>query len=56
VYVILDTAIVSSISGIRPGDKFVHPGNDVFAKAINNSLAPENYFSNVKNFISTKNC
>ena len=47
----LDTAIVSSISGLRPGDKFVHPGNDVFAKAINN-LWRQKLFSNVKIYIT----
>jgi outer membrane protein insertion porin family len=47
----LDTAIVSSISGLRPGDKFVHPGNDVFAKAINN-LWRQKLFSDVKVYIT----
>jgi outer membrane protein insertion porin family len=47
----LDTAIVSSISGIRVGDKFVHPGNDLFAKAINN-LWRQKLFSDVKIFIT----
>src|SRR5262245_21647073 len=32
----LDTAIVLSISGLQPGDKFMHPGSDIFAKAIAN--------------------
>ena len=30
----LDTSIVSSISGLLPGDKYMHPGEDMFAKAI----------------------
>ena len=32
----LDTSIVFSISGLQPGDKFIYPGTDIFAKAINN--------------------
>ncbi len=32
----LDTSIVLSISGLQPGDKFMHPGSDIFAKAIAN--------------------
>ncbi|HUM67141.1 MAG TPA: POTRA domain-containing protein, partial [Chitinophagaceae bacterium] len=32
----LDTAIVLSISGLQTGDKFMHPGSDIFAKAIAN--------------------
>ncbi|TMI65623.1 MAG: outer membrane protein assembly factor [Bacteroidetes bacterium] len=47
----LDTAIVSSISGLHPGDKFVHPGNDVFAKAINN-LWRQKLFSSVRIYIT----
>jgi outer membrane protein insertion porin family len=30
----LDTAIVLSISGLQVGDKFMHPGSDIFAKSI----------------------
>lgn len=30
----LDTSIVYSIANIQPGDKFVHPGAEVFGKAI----------------------
>jgi outer membrane protein insertion porin family len=47
----LDTAIVSSISGLSTGDKFVHPGNDVFAKAIN-KLWRQRLFSDVKIYIT----
>ena len=47
----LDTAIVSSISGIHVGDKFVHPGNDLFAKTINN-LWRQKLFSDVKIYIT----
>src|SRR5688572_6579509 len=32
----LDTTIVLSISGLQTGDKFMHPGSDIFAKAIAN--------------------
>ena len=32
----LDTAIVLSIAGLQPGDKFMHPGEDIFAKSIAN--------------------
>src|SRR6185369_7388505 len=30
----LDTAIVLSISGLQVGDKFMHPGEDIFGKSI----------------------
>ena len=33
----LDTSIVYSITNLQAGDKFIHPGADVFAK----SLAPK---------------
>ena len=32
----LDTSIVYSIANLTPGDKFMHPGGDVFAKSIAN--------------------
>ena len=47
----LDTAIVLSISGLQAGDKFVHPGNDLFAKAIAN-LWRQKLFSDVKILIT----
>ncbi|MBN8673028.1 MAG: outer membrane protein assembly factor [Chitinophagales bacterium] len=47
----LDTAIVASISGLQVGDKFMHPGNDIFAKAIAN-LWRQKLFSNVQIFIT----
>ncbi|HEX7847489.1 MAG TPA: POTRA domain-containing protein, partial [Chitinophagaceae bacterium] len=47
----LDTAIVLSISGLQVGDKFMHPGNDIFAKAIAN-LWRQKLFSNVQIFIT----
>ena len=43
----LDTAIVLSISGLRPGDKFIYPGSDIFAKAINN-LWKQRLFSGIQ--------
>ena len=47
----LDTSIVLSISGLQAGDKFVHPGNDLFAKAIAN-LWRQKLFSDVKILIT----
>lgn len=47
----LDTAIVASITNLQPGDKFMHPGSDIFAKAIAN-LWRQKFFSNIQIFIS----
>jgi outer membrane protein insertion porin family len=47
----LDTAIVSSISGLQAGDKFVHPGSDIFAKAIAN-MWRQKLFSEVQVFVT----
>jgi outer membrane protein insertion porin family len=47
----LDTAIVSSISGLQVGDKFNHPGTDIFAKAITN-LWRQKLFSGVQIYIT----
>ncbi|MES2882872.1 MAG: outer membrane protein assembly factor, partial [Bacteroidota bacterium] len=47
----LDSAIVSSISGIRVGDKVTLPGGDMFSKAIAN-LWRQRFFSNVQIFIT----
>jgi outer membrane protein insertion porin family len=47
----LDSSIVLSISGLQIGDKFMHPGNDIFAKAIAN-LWRQKLFSNVQIFIT----
>ena len=47
----LDTAIVLSIAGLQVGDKFTHPGNENFAKAIN-SLWRQKFFSNVQIYIT----
>lgn len=46
----LDTTIVLSISGLQTGDKFMHPGSDIFAKAITN-LWRQRLFSNVEVFV-----
>jgi outer membrane protein insertion porin family len=43
----LDTAIISSISNLQPGDKFMHPGADLFGKSIAN-LWRQKLFSNVQ--------
>lgn len=47
----LDTGIVLSIAGLQAGDKFTHPGNENFAKAINN-LWRQKFFSNVQIYIT----
>lgn len=47
----LDTAIVASISGLRAGDKVVHPGGDNFSKAITN-LWRQKLFSNIQVFVT----
>lgn len=47
----LDSTIVLSISGLQVGDRFMHPGSDNFAKAINN-LWRQKLFSNVQIFIT----
>src|SRR5579885_1647581 len=47
----LDTAIILSISGLQVGDKFNHPGEDIFAKAINN-LWRQKLFSNIQVYIT----
>ena len=47
----LDTAIVLSISGLQPGDKFMHPGSDVFAKAIAN-MWRQKLFANVQIYVT----
>lgn len=43
----LDTSIVYSIANIQPGDKFVHPGAEIFGKAITN-LWRQKLFANVQ--------
>lgn len=47
----LDTSIVYSIANLQPGDKFVHPGADVFGKAIN-SLWRQKLFSNIQIYVT----
>lgn len=48
---LLDSTIVLSIAGLQVGDKFMHPGGDIFAKAINN-LWRQRLFSNVQIFVT----
>jgi len=43
----LDSSIVFSIANIQPGDKFMHPGTDIFGKSIAN-LWRQKLFSNVQ--------
>jgi len=47
----LDTSIVASISGLLPGDKYMHPGEDIFAKAIT-ALWKQRLFSNVQVYVT----
>lgn len=47
----LDTSIVASITNLLPGDKFMHPNEDIFAKAISN-LWRQRFFSNVQVFVT----
>lgn len=48
----LDTSIVLSISGIQKGDKFTHPGGDIFSKAINN-MWRQKLFSGVQIYVTS---
>ena len=47
----LDTSIVLSISGIQTGDKFMHPGSDIFSKAIAN-MWRQKLFSGVQIYVT----
>lgn len=47
----LDTSIVYSIANINPGDKFMHPGSDMFGKSIA-SLWRQKLFSNVQIYVT----
>ncbi|MBI5858969.1 MAG: outer membrane protein assembly factor [Sphingobacteriales bacterium] len=47
----LDTAIVHSIANLQTGDKFMHPGEDIFAKSIA-ALWRQKLFSNVQIFVT----
>jgi len=42
-----DTSIVYSIANLQPGDKFIHPGSEIFGKAISN-LWRQRLFSNIR--------
>ena len=50
----LDTAIVLSISGLYPGAQFLHPGTDLFSKAISN-LWRQKLFSGVEIYVTKIN-
>lgn len=43
----LDTSIVFSIANLHPGDKFMHPGSDIFGKSIAN-LWRQKLFSDIE--------
>lgn len=43
----LDTSIVYSIANLHPGDKFMHPGSDIFGKSIAN-LWRQKLFSDIE--------
>ncbi len=47
----LDTSIVYSIANIQAGDKFIHPGTDVFAKSIA-ALWRQRFFSGVQVYVT----
>jgi outer membrane protein insertion porin family len=47
----LDTSIVYSITNLQVGDKFVHPGADIFAKAIA-ALWRQKFFSGVQVYVT----
>src|SRR5690349_21110399 len=47
----LDTSIVLSISGLQVGDKFMHPGSDIFAKAIAN-MWRQKLFASVQIYVT----
>ena len=47
----LDTSIIFSIANLQPGDKFMHPGEDIFAKSIAN-LWRQKFFANVQIFVT----
>ena len=47
----LDTSIVYSITNLQPGDKFIHPGADIFAKAIA-ALWRQKFFSGVQVYVT----
>ncbi len=47
----LDTAIVYSIANIQQGDKFMHPGADIFSKSIAN-LWRQKLFANIQMYVT----
>ncbi len=47
----LDSTIVLSVSGLQRGQRFVHPGSDIFARAINN-LWKQKLFADVKVYLT----
>ncbi len=47
----LDTSIIYSIANLQPGDKFMHPGEDIFAKSIAN-LWRQKFFANVQIYVT----
>jgi len=47
----LDSSIVVSVSGLQVGDQFIHPGSDIFSKAVQN-LWRQRLFSNVEIYVT----
>jgi outer membrane protein insertion porin family len=47
----LDTSIIHSIANLQPGDKFMHPGEDIFAKSIA-GLWRQKFFANVQVYVT----
>src|SRR5258706_5000515 len=47
----LDTSIIYSIANLQPGDKFMHPGEDIFAKSIA-GLWRQKFFANVQVYVT----
>jgi outer membrane protein insertion porin family len=47
----LDTSIVYSIANLQPGEKFIYPGTDIFAKSIS-ALWRQKFFSGVQVFVT----
>ncbi|ANH82659.1 hypothetical protein A8C56_18260 [Niabella ginsenosidivorans] len=47
----LDSSIILSVSGVQKGQKFVYPGSDIFARAINN-LWKQKLFADVEVYVT----
>lgn len=47
----LDSVLILSVSGLQRGQKLVHPGSDIFARAINN-LWKQKLFADVKIYLT----